>query len=120
MMFRFEVFVDDKKLAYVLWALTGHCLQISVPQPVINAKASKAGIHARTNGSVSAMFSEHLKAKNIKTFGPKDIRAFCVSHGLASHSYSNVLNKVVESGVVKRTKLRSRGKGTPRYTYEVM
>ena len=111
-MFRFEVFVDDKKLAYVLWALSGHVASISPPQPVVNAAAKNGKIEARSGGRMIDLFAEHLKTVS-GDLAAADIKTFCVENGLSSKSYSNVLNNAVEKKLLKRLKVA----GKKKYVY---
>src|SRR5215510_6133723 len=111
-MFRIEIFVDDRKLPYVLWALSGHCIEVKAPQPVQNAQVKDGKIRAKTpTGELVTMFIQHLKDQKITDmFGPDIPRDFMVAHGYSSKSYSNLLYSAVEAKVLKRIRVKG-GKG---------
>ncbi len=103
-MFRIEIFVDDRKLSYVLWALAGHCIEIKPPQPVANAQVKNGKVAARVpSGDRVEMLMQHLRENKIKEMkGPSVIREFCVSTGLSNSSYSNVLDKALKAKLLRR------------------
>jgi hypothetical protein len=109
-MFRIEIFVDDRKLSYVLWALSGHILEMKPPQPVANAQVRNGKLRAKTSGNRVEMLMQHLRERKITEMkGPSMIREFCVANGLSEKSYSNVLDNALKAKVLTRRKL---GKGT--------
>lgn len=103
-MFRFEVFVDDKKLPYVLWALSGHCISVSTPQPVVNAKKGANGkIHSVTaNGTLSELFEAHLKKHKPATINAVYVRDFLQSNGAAPASAGYVLKQALLAKLIKK------------------
>jgi hypothetical protein len=108
-MFRLEIFVDDKKLAYVLWALSGHVLEMKPPQPVANAQVRNGKVRAKAQDRIGMLMQYLHENKITEMKGPSVIRDFCVAHGLSSKSYSNVLERALEAKVLTR---RKGGKGT--------
>ena len=117
-MFRLEVFVDDKKLSYVLWALSGHVVEMKPPQPVNNATMRNGKLVAKTSGDRVEMLMKHLAEKKITEMkGPDVVRDFCVSMGLSDKSYSNVLSNALRRKQLTR---RKAGKGkTSSFIYTV-
>lgn len=115
-MFRIEIFVDDKKLAYVLLALTGHVVSLSAPQPVANAKRGPNGVQPVTRGDALELFATFAKGK--KEVTPADMREFCRKHGFSANSYSNMLRRVMDAGLLKRMKKTGKAKGGA-YRYQV-
>ena len=114
-MFRLEAFIDDKKLSYVLWALAGHCVEIKPPQPVMNASAKNGAVRADATGDKAALFVAYLRKKKVATFVAKDCSRWCTEVGLSPKSYSNVLYKAIDQGLItRRTK-----KGKQGYIYSV-
>lgn len=103
-MFRFEVFVDDKKLPYVLWALSGHCISVSTPQPVVNAKKGANGkIHSVTaGGTLLELFAEHLKQTKPESIKVSDVREFLESNGTAPANAGYVLKQAVLAKLIKK------------------
>jgi hypothetical protein len=116
-MFRIEIFVDDRKLSYVLWALSGHVLEMKPPQPVANAQVKNGKVRAKAQDRVG-MLMQYLRENKITEMkGPSTIREFCVTHGLSEKSYSNVLHGALKAKVLTR---RKAGKGkTGSFTYTV-
>lgn len=117
-MFRIEIFVDDRKLSYVLWALSGHVLEMRPPQPVANAQVKNGKVRAKAQDRME-MLTQYLRENKITEMkGPGVIRDFCVTHGLSDKSYSSVLNKALKVKLLTR---RKRGKGTSSsYVYSVV
>jgi hypothetical protein len=108
-MFRIEIFVDDKKLSYVLRTLSGHVLEMKPPQPVANAQVENGRVRAKAQDRIG-MLMQHLRENKITEMkGPSVIRDFCVAHGLSEKSYSNVLDNALKAKVLTR---RKGGKGT--------
>jgi hypothetical protein len=95
MMFRLEIFVDDKKLAYVLWALTGHILGDPKIQPVVNAAKKKNGeLAAMSSGKQMDMFAEYLKTLKAGTLVTSPmVREFCSKHGWADDSCYSIVTR---------------------------
>jgi len=114
-MFRIEIFVDDRKLSYVLWALAGHVLEIKPPQPVANAQVRNGKVRAKVQGDRVEMLMQYLRENKIKRMvGPSTVKEFCTSTGLSDKSYSNVLDKARRAKLL----LRHKGKGA-QYIYTV-
>jgi hypothetical protein len=116
--FRIEIFVDDRKLSYVLWAISGHCLEVKPPQPVVNAEAKNGKVRAKTSGDRLEMLKKYLQENKINEMrGPNIVRDFCVSTGLSEKSYSNVLSNALKAKLLKRRPVR---KGSGTYIYSVI
>jgi hypothetical protein len=120
-MFRLEIFVDDKKLSYVLWAISGHVLEVKPPQPVVNAQARNGKVVARTSGNKVEMLLQYLGDHKISEFGPEVVREFCTSLGMSEKSYSNILKTALDDKLLKRRPRRGgkAGQGKP-YVYSVV
>jgi hypothetical protein len=102
-MFRIEIFVDDRKLSYVLLQLSGHVIEMKAPQPVANAQLRNGRVAAKTSGNRVEMLMKHLAEKKITEMtGPDVVRDFCVGIGLSDKSYSNVLNNALKARLLKR------------------
>jgi hypothetical protein len=115
-MFRFEVIVDDKKLSYVLWALTGHCVRVSTPQPLVNAAIQNGSITAKTSGDSIDRLKVWCHEHKLKTVNAKNIKEFCIGNGLSVQSYSNMITRAKEAGVLKKRRVTgTKGK----WEYEV-
>jgi hypothetical protein len=120
-MFRLEIFVDDKKLSYVLWALSGHVIEVKTPQPVQNAKVKNGSVRAETSGDRVEMLMKHLADQGLKEFGPSVAAAWSESVGLARSTYSNVLNKALRAKVITRRRPKGSGKGSgAKFIYTVV
>ena len=115
-MFRLEVFVDDRKLAYVLWALSGHVLEVKPPQPVANAQAKNGRVRAKTSGNRVEMLAQYLREHKITEPTPDTIKEFCISVGLSDKSYSNVLDSALKAKVLTRRRVK---KGNAGFAYKV-
>jgi hypothetical protein len=100
--FRVEIFCEDKKLSYILWALTGHVLGDPKIQPVINAAMKNGKLQAETSGDHVVMFLNHLAKNQMPAFTPRTIRDWCIGIGLSGKSYSNVINKGLKANAWKR------------------
>jgi len=122
-MFRLEIFVDDRKLAYVLWALSGHVLEMRPPQPVANAQVKNGRVRAKVpSGDRVEMLMQHLRDKKItKMYGPSVVKEFCADIGLSEKSYSVVLRSALDARLLKRRKkLKSETQGAATdFVYEV-
>jgi len=122
-MFRLEIFVDDKKLSYVLWALSGHVLEMKPPQPVANAQVRNGKVHAKVpSGNRVEMLMQHLRDKKItRMYGPGEVQKFCSNVGLSEKSYSVILRSALDTRLLKRRrKLKSESGGSKAdWVYEV-
>jgi len=115
-MFRLEIFVDDRKLSYVLWALSGHVLEVKAPQPVANAQTKNGVVRARTSGNRTEMLKDYLREHKITAPTPGTIREFCASCGPSDKSYSNVLDNALKAKLLTRRRVK---KGNSGFTYKV-
>jgi hypothetical protein len=120
-MFRIEIFVDDKKLSYVLWALSGHVIEMKPPQPVQNAQVKNGKIRAETSGDRVDMLMKYLADNKITEFGPSVAADWTRTVGLARGTYSNVLNKALRAKVITRRRPKGSRKGSgAKFTYTVV
>jgi hypothetical protein len=104
-MFTFQVYVDDKKLAYVLWALAGHVIQMSPPQPVTNVVKGRNGLTAEVpSGDSVQRLEKWLAERKLKKVAALDIKQFCQEAGLSTTSYSNMITRAKAAGLLKRVK----------------
>jgi hypothetical protein len=115
-MFRIEVFVDDKRLAQVMHAMTGLIVSMSVPQPVVNAEVKKQGrIVAKSNGNLHSLFIEHLAKSKVDEIRPSQVADWLEQHGKSRFSANYLIKNLVKQGVLKR------GPGkTTKTTYKVV
>jgi len=117
-MFRIEVFVEDRKLAYVLWALSGHVVNMTAPQPVVNAEKKNGKIAAETSGNSVDMLRKWLVEHKFKTVRAAQIRTFCEEVGLSSKSYYNMVTRARNAGLLKKTRKAVGARGS--FEYEVL
>ncbi len=108
-MFRLEIFVDDRKLSYVLWALSGHCIEVKPPQPVANASIVNGKLRADATGDKGEMLVAHMRKHKIKTFLALDVQRWCESIGASRKNYSNVIYKALKAGLITRQKKGKKG-----------
>lgn len=101
-MFRFEVFVDDKHLSYVLWALSGHVVSVSTPQPVANAKRTKNGIAAEGGGRLIDIFTTHLRKAKPAEINAQYVQDFMQENGLNPGSFGHVLKEARTAGLIRK------------------
>lgn len=101
-MFRVECIVDDRYLAKVLYALTGLVSGSPNVQPMVNAQVKNGKVTAVSSGNSLDMFAGYLKQQKLATITPKELKAVMPHLGLSEKSYSNVLNKAIKAGVLKR------------------
>lgn len=113
-MFRIECFVDDKHLAKVMHGLSGLCMELQVV-PVVNAETKNGKVMAKTSGDTTEMLAKWLHEQKKHVIRPDDIKQFCLQHGRAEKSYSNVLAKAKKAGLLSKPK----GKGN-QVSYTVM
>ena len=101
--FRFEVFCTSRQLGGALEALTGKVAQVTPPQMVANAAHSGNGAVRITSDDLCQMFSAWLTKKKITEFKPNTAREFLHEHGRSNNSYSYLLTRMKERGLVKNT-----------------
>jgi hypothetical protein len=106
-MFRIVCFCDDRKVGDVLRRLSGLIQGMPEVVPVVNAEKKGKQIKQVTNGNSLEIFAQYLKQNNIMEVNSSVAREFCQSIGRAPSSYSYLLHKAVEEGM-----LRKSGKGT--------
>jgi hypothetical protein len=119
-LFRIEIFCDDKKLSYILWALTGHVLGDPKIQPVVNAAKKNGKVRAKTSGKQMEMFAEFLKKLNPKTVVTSPmVREFCEKNGWKGDSCYYVVWQAKQRKLLKR--IANVGKtGTAASRYSIM
>lgn len=113
-MFRVEAFVDDKRLAQLLHAMTGVITGEPKIQPVGNAATTGGKVVAANSGELCDLFYAYVKKHKITAFKAGDMRAFCTSAGLAESSRGYALKKLFACHAIKK-----HGKGTST-TYTVV
>ena len=102
-MFRLEIFVDDKKLSYVLWSLTGHILGDPKIHPVANAKKKKNGLAAVSTGKQMDMFEQFLRSQKAGTIVTSPmVREFCEKSGWSGDSCYSIVTRAKEQKWLKR------------------
>jgi hypothetical protein len=102
-MFRIECFVEDAKLAKVMWLLQGHVYFQSPPTPVVNAKKANGTVKPRmASGGIPDLFADYVRKHKMAEVRCDDIRTFATELGYADKSYSYVLTKLQTSGLLKK------------------
>jgi hypothetical protein len=102
-MFRIEAYVDDKKLADVLRALTGITRGQPAVVPVVNVEeGGKGNPKAKTNGSLMAMFESHVGTLKQSDISPDDIRAFLKAHGRSESSMTYLATLAIKHKLLRR------------------
>lgn len=100
-MFRVTFMVEDKRLAPALNALGGLVLDLQVV-PVVNvAVAENGAVKAKSRGTFSDMFLNHLKENKITSFKAKEAKDFMRSVG--ARSYSASLLSLKKQKIIKKT-----------------
>lgn len=102
-MFKVEFYVDDKRIAQAIHALTGIAVGDPKINPVVNAVKKNGKLHAKTDGDVVSLFMDWLKQhKDLKELKADHFRAFCNHIGRPVTSYSAVKDKIVKAGGILR------------------
>jgi hypothetical protein len=103
-----EIFIDDKKLADVLRALTGLVIEMKPPRPVINAVVKKGKIKQATpETSLKEKFFAEIKKFPINTVMTSDeVKEVVTKVGGQPSGYTYYANLLTESGYATR-----RGRG---------
>jgi hypothetical protein len=101
-MFRIVCFCDDKKLAYVLWALTGHIHGSPEIIPVINAKKSGGKIKQATNGKLIDMFADHIKNRPEHMINARFVKDFLEKIGNSPKSSGYVLKQAAAAKIIRK------------------
>jgi len=108
-MFRIEAFVEDKRLAEALRALTGIVRNQPSVMPVANL-AEGSELKAATNGSLYSMFEAFLDKSKAESLSPADIREWLKSCGRSVASASSV--SFVANLAIKAHRLRRVGQSS--------
>jgi hypothetical protein len=108
-----RVFVDDKKLADVLRALSGKVHSMDPPQPVINATVRGGKLSEATEGSLLSLFLAHIKKEKLKQVTLKDARRFLEGLGKSESSAGYVIKQAVMARALRRSK-------TVKHAYDVI
>jgi hypothetical protein len=117
-MFRVTFFCDDRKLGECLHGLAGLAQGTPEVVPVVNAVAGTNGSGPRAmtdNGNLIDMFTDWLRKTRTKQFKAQDAREFVKSIGMSPASYSYMLNKAKDRGLIRRT-----GSGAATSVWHVM
>ncbi len=105
-MFRVTFFCDDRKLGECLHGLAGLAQGTPEVMPVVNAVAGKNGSGPRAmtaSGKLIDMFTDWLRKTKIKELKAQDAREFMKSIGMAPASYSYLLSKARDHGLIRKT-----------------
>jgi hypothetical protein len=116
-MFRIEIFVDDKKLSYILWALTGHILGDPKIHPVANAAMKNGRLQAESSGRQMDAFVAFLRKLDPKTIVTSAIvRDFAEKNGWKGDSCYSITTRAVQHKMLKRVAgVRGTGIAASRY-----
>lgn len=113
---RLEIFCNDTLVMPIKRMLLGmkgvHEIN---DQPVINAKASKNGLRAKSGGTAMEMFVEYLRSNKLTTVTRTDVKDFCRSIGKTTAD-GWLIKKGQESGLLVKNKARS---GDKKFVYDV-
>lgn len=102
-LFRFEVFCTNKQLGDAIALLTGRVTQITPPQVVTNAKATRNGIKAiSANGTLPDRFAAHLVANKPAEINAKYAADFLSSQGSPRSNAGYLLKKAIAAKLIKR------------------
>jgi hypothetical protein len=102
-MFRVTFLVDDKKLAYALWALTNVALGKPDIEPVVNVKKRRNGVAQQTGGTLLEMFAARLKADKPKQIDAQYVKRWMHESGLNTSSHGYVLKLAQHSKLIRKT-----------------
>jgi hypothetical protein len=112
-MFRLEIFCDDKKLAQVLHALQGLVLENPKINPVVNAKANGKGeIQQATSGLAIDLFIERLRTDKPGVVNTPYMREFLESIGRSPRSVGSLVEAAKDAGVLKKNASTGKSKRT--------
>lgn len=106
-MFRIQCFVEDKNLAYVMHALGGRALNLSVV-PVVNAEPKNKKLMAKSDGKSSSLLLEWLNKNELATFTVHDVRQFLPSIGRKEASAYHIIKRAMDAGMVQMTKEKAK------------
>lgn len=98
-MFRIEAFVDDKRLAEALRALSGIARGQPTVLPVINVREDGT---AATSGTLVAMFEAYLGKSKKTEITPDEIRAWLKSHGKSPASTAYLVKLAIQHHLLRR------------------
>jgi hypothetical protein len=105
-MFRVTFFCDDKKLGQCLHGLAGLAQGVPEVVPVTNAIAGTNGSGPRAvtdTGKLVDMFAQWLKKTKRTELRAQDARDFVQSVGMSPVSYSYMLSKARDQGLIRKT-----------------
>ena len=107
-MFRVTFMVEDKRLAYALWALTNVAVGKPDVEPVVNVKKTRNGVAQATGGTLLEMFKAHLEADKPKVIDAKYVKQWMQGAGLNPTSHGHVLKLAQRTKLIRKlTKARS-------------
>jgi hypothetical protein len=102
-LFKVEYFVEDKRLADSLRALSGLVRGLPSVVPVVNVEEEPhpSGLKAKTNGKLLGMFSEHV-AKLDGPIKAAAVKEFLKSIGKSPGSSSYLIQQAIAARLVRR------------------
>jgi len=107
-MFRIEAFVDDKRLAEALRALTGLAVGSPAVQPVVNGAKKNGKVVAVSEGEIEDLFAKWVKSKRLTELTPTDAKAFIKSIGRSTGSYTYFMRQLIKKGVLKKRAVKGK------------
>jgi Secretory lipase len=103
-MFRVVFFVDDKKLAGALHALTGIAQGEPSVQPVVNAEVRPNGsLAASTSGTLADMYIDYLLKKKQTSTDRKSAAQFLKAQGRSPASATYLLQMCMQHGTLTKS-----------------
>jgi DNA-binding transcriptional ArsR family regulator len=110
-MFELKCLVDDAKLAKVMWTLDGLVYELKVV-PVRAAAPTRTGRVKSTakNGDATQTLYDHLTKRGIEHPTPKDMRTAAEAAGYSGDSYSYAIKKLMDAGLLSRTREAGKSK----------
>ena len=102
-----DLYVEEKKLGKVAWALEGMTLGRPTFVPVKGAKASGGKVKATTTNNGSAMHEQvaaYISTHHLKEVNAADIRKIVVALGGSPNSTSNSTYKLQKAKFLRKKK----------------
>lgn len=107
---RLEIFCDDKLVMPIKRMLLGMkgIHQIN-DQPVVNAKADKGTVRAKTSGKIADLLIDYFRSKKLdgQTINANHFRDFQLSVGRTVSGYSGAIAAAHEAGLIKKNRARN-------------
>jgi hypothetical protein len=101
-MFYVTFFVDDKKLAQTLINVSGVARDLKAV-PAVNVAKKNGKLTAMSSGKLIDMFAVVLQKEKAESINAEYARNFVLSAGRSTSSYSPLLKRAVEMGLLKKT-----------------